>query len=80
MSSIAVSTENRAKGETEETKREKSREIEREREREREKDRGTERWGIREHDERKSAAKVATDSIPGFPIPESPRVLQARLY
>jgi len=30
--------------------------------------------------ERKSAAKVATDSIPGFPIPESPRVLQARLY
>lgn len=29
---------------------------------------------------RKSAAKVATDSIPGFPIPESPRVLQARLY
>lgn len=38
------------------------------------------RWGIRAHDGRKSAAKVATDSIPGFPIPESPRVLQARLY
>ena len=38
MSSIAVSTENRAKGETEETKREKSREIERERDRGRERE------------------------------------------
>lgn len=74
MPSIAASMENRAKRETEETK------GERDREREKERDSGIGRWGIRVHDERKSAAKVATDSIPGFPIPESPRVLQARLY
>lgn len=80
MPSIAASTENRAKGETEETKEEKEGDKGRDREKEGEGDREIGRWGIRVHDERKSAAKVATDSIPGFPIPESPRVLQARLY
>lgn len=72
MPSIAASTENRAKGiqEIKGVKEEGGKERERQRTRKVEYSRTR----------RKSAAKVATDSIPGFPIPESPRVLQAPLY
>lgn len=45
--------------------------------REKERERNRKVGYSRVHDERKSAAKVATNSIPGFPIPESPRVPQA---